>query len=263
MTFKRKKDPKTVVAATKYDLSEYLSKEKDLFSAILKCMIEEDVDLSIKRQYKWKETDYKPSKTYNEKILVSLVVTKRFFYFWEWKHLSYGELLCIRWLAKDLWELKDYYKRYPNMKEVPELYDQSFEVFHRAPWITTEQIAEKIMKDLNKSSLHKYIKPIKESQYCSCISVFLNNLINYNKGNLIDTIMRALINFFKWFRVWEFLLELYDWDSETHSKYETSFEKVLNSPTMKRKLGKTWDRFYEKFSKKIEEKILSVIKNKR
>ena len=69
MQFKRKKQPKEVVTAIKYDLSNYLSKERELFASILKCMMEENVDLSIRRKNRWWKTESKIFKTYNEKFL--------------------------------------------------------------------------------------------------------------------------------------------------------------------------------------------------
>ena len=263
MEFKRKKQPKEVVTAIKYDLSNYLSHERELFSAILKCMFDENVDLSIKRTNRWWKTESKMTKTYNEKILVSLVVIKRLYYFWKWRHLSNWELLWIRWLEKDFWIIKEYWAKYPKIDEIPNTYNEAFQHFRKRQWITMQQLAEIIKKDLNKSSFHRYIKAIKFDQYCSCVSVFLHNLkkykiSDYNKG----IVTQALIEFFKWFRIKEYLPVLYLDHVEESLNYQSSFEKVHYSRVMKRSFGKTWDRFCENFSKQTEEKFFSVIKKR-
>lgn len=261
----KKKQPKEVVTAMKYSLSDYLVPERELFSSILKCLIEENVDFTMKRTYKWRETEYKITKdTYNEKIIIALAVTKRFIYLWRWKHLSYGELLFIRWLEKDRWNLKQYKDRYSNIENVPNIYNESFQTFNKRVWMTTAEMAEHIKKDLNKSSLHRYIKPIKFKEYRLCVSVFLNKLNKYYTLSYFPKIIviKALIEFFKWFRIKEYMIDLYWGRVEDSLKYQTSFEKVLYSPKMKRNMWKSWDRFCDTFEDVIGEKFDDVIKKK-
>ena len=264
MEFKTKKQPKQVVTAIKYDLSQYLFKEREFFSSILKCMIEEDVDLSIKRTNRWWKTTTEITKEFNEKILVSLVVTKRFYYLWKGRHLTNGELVCIRWLEVDSWSLRPYYKKYSNLKKLPKMYEKAFDRNRKVMWISTYLLAEIIKKDLSKCSFHKYIKSLDFDQYSLCIKTYLHKFWTYGKSEFKDIIIKALAENFNWLKVKWRLDDLYiGTDLEKSLEYKTSFDKVYNSPKIRKNLWKTWDRFYNIFPEEIEGAFSGVIKSKK